>query len=268
MTTPTQFPRSARYNPDWLLASVSGAANPLILTEWLTNALDLQPNMRILDLGCGRAVSSIFLRKEFNVEVWAADLWFSPAENLQRIRDAGVDDGVFPIHANARALPFAPGFFDAILSIDSFPYYGTDDLYLAYLARFLKPGGQLGIAGAGLTTEIESVPPAHLLGWWTHELCCLHSSAWWSRHWSRTGIVEVQVADTLPDGHKLWLDWQHLVAPDNHAEIAALEADQGLYLGYVRVVARRLPNVDLPDPIESIPAQYLSKPLFRADSNF
>src|SRR5438128_5626923 len=123
------------------------------MTEWLTEALDLRPGMRVLDLGCGRAMSSVFLRREFGVQVWATDLWFSAEENLMRIKDAGVEDGVFPIHADARSLPFANGFFDAITSIDSFGYYGTDDLYLDYLARFLKPGGQLGIASAGLMQE-------------------------------------------------------------------------------------------------------------------
>src|SRR5713101_5868948 len=57
----------------------------------------------------------------------ATDLWFSASENIQRIRDAGVEDGVFPIHADARSLPFATEFFDAIVCIDSFIYYGTDD---------------------------------------------------------------------------------------------------------------------------------------------
>ncbi len=82
--------------------AVSGAANSLWLTEWLTTAMDLQPGMRVLDLGCGRAASSIFLRREFGVQVWATDLWFSASENIERIRDAGVEDGVFPIHADAR----------------------------------------------------------------------------------------------------------------------------------------------------------------------
>jgi cyclopropane fatty-acyl-phospholipid synthase-like methyltransferase len=103
----------------------------------------LQPAMRVLDLGCGRAASSIFLRREFGVQVWATDLWFNASENIQRIRDAEVEDGVFPIHADARSLPFGPEFFDAIVSIDSFYYYGTDDLYLNYLARFVKPGGRV-----------------------------------------------------------------------------------------------------------------------------
>src|SRR2546422_3340437 len=178
-----RFPRSSRYHREWISASVSGGANALWLTEWLASALDLRPGMRVLDLGCGRAASSIFLHREFGVQVWAADLWFSTSENLQRIRDAGVEDGVFPMHADARALPFATEFFDAVVSIDSFPYYGTDDLYLGYLARFVKPGGVIGIAGAGLMHEIEGAVRSHLHEWWTPDLACLHSAAWWRWHW-------------------------------------------------------------------------------------
>ena len=55
---------------------------------------------------------------------------------------------MFPIHADARSLPFAADFFDAVVSIDFLVYYGTDDLYLNYLTRFVKPGGQMGIAAA------------------------------------------------------------------------------------------------------------------------
>jgi cyclopropane fatty-acyl-phospholipid synthase-like methyltransferase len=36
--------------------------------------MNLQPGMRVLDLGCGRALSSIFLHREFGLQVWAADL--------------------------------------------------------------------------------------------------------------------------------------------------------------------------------------------------
>ena len=67
--TADRFPRASRYHPDWVLAGVSGAANSLWLTEWLTEELDLRPGMRVLDLGCGRALSSIFLHREFGVQV-------------------------------------------------------------------------------------------------------------------------------------------------------------------------------------------------------
>ena len=259
-----RFPRAANYNPDWVLASVSGAANPLWLSEWLAAAMDLRPGMRVLDLGCGRAASSIFLRREFGAQVWATDLWFSASENLQRIRDASVEDGVFPIHANARSLPFAAEFFDAILCIDCFPYFGTDDLYLNYLAQFVKPGGQVGIAGAGLIREVEAPPPEHLRAWWTPDLWCLHSANWWRRHWDRTGIMDIEVVDTMPDGWQFWLDWHKVVAPDNQSEIEALEADQGKYLGYVRLVGRRQGSVKLADHIETVTTQYMKMPLLHS----
>jgi cyclopropane fatty-acyl-phospholipid synthase-like methyltransferase len=259
-----RFPRASAYDPDWLLAGVSGGANPLWLAEWLASALDLRPGMRVLDLGCGRALSSIFLTREFGVQVWAADLWFSASENLQRIRDAGVADSVFPLHVDARSLPFAAGFFDAVVSIDSFIYYGTDDLYLNNIARFLKPGGTLAIAGAGLSREIDGPVPPHLQSWWTPDLCCLHSAAWWHRHWQRTGLVNVDVADTMPDGWQSWLDWHRTICPDNFLEIQALEADRGEYLGYVRVVAHRGDRE--PEPLaDSVVTQYTKQPLLRAE---
>ena len=79
-----RFPRSSAYHPEWVLAGVSGGANSLWLTEWLAEAMELRAGMRVLDLGCGRGASSIFLRREFGVQVWATDLWFSAGERLER----------------------------------------------------------------------------------------------------------------------------------------------------------------------------------------
>jgi SAM-dependent methyltransferase len=263
-----RFPRSARYHPEWIVANASGGANSLWLTEWLTAELDLRPGMRVLDLGCGRASSSIFLRREFGVQVWATDLWISASENFQRIHDAGVEDGVFPLHADARSLPFAAEFFDAILCVDAFPYFGTDDLYLNYLAHFVKPGGPVGIAGAGLVQEIEGAVPEHLREFWTQDLWCFHSAAWWRRLWERTRILDIAAADAMPEGWQVWLEWQRTGFPDNGTEIRTLEADRGRYLGYVRVVGRRRGDAKLedycwPDTMKSFPPQYTKKPLLR-----
>ena len=229
-----------RTTPNGCSPSVSGGANPLWLTEWLAEALDLRPGMRVLDLGCGRAPSSIFLRREFGVQVWATDLWFSASENLQRIRDAGVEDGVFPIHADARSLPFAAEFFDAIVShrLLHLLRHGRPVPELPRPVREAgRPGGhRRGRAHAG---DRRLRAPTSCGEWWTAELWCLHSAAWWRRHWERTGIMDIELADTLPDGWRFWLDWLKVIAPENEAEIQALEADAGRHLGYVRVVGRR-----------------------------
>jgi len=80
-------------------------AHPLWLTEWLCDRVRLEPGMRVLDLGCGTAKSSIFLAREFDVEVWATDLWTSASENALRIADAGLEKKVFPIHASTSRDP-------------------------------------------------------------------------------------------------------------------------------------------------------------------
>ncbi len=203
--------------------------------------------------------------REYGATVWATDLWFSVSDNLQRIRDADVERTVFPIHADARSLPFAPDFFDAIISIDAFPYFGTDDHYLSYLARFVRPGGILAIAGAGFTNEIDGDAPEHLAEWISEEpsLWCLHSSAWWRRHWERTGIVDIEVADHMPDGWRLWLQWLKIMAPDNRTEIESIESDAGRHLTYNRVIGRRRENAYISEPIVSVPSSYVPRPLLR-----
>lgn len=99
-----EYPRSSKFDPEWVQKNEMGP-NVLWLTESLTQVLELKPGMRVLHLGCGKAMSSIFLAKEFDVQVWATDLWIDASDNLLRIRDAGLEDKVFPIHAEAHALP-------------------------------------------------------------------------------------------------------------------------------------------------------------------
>jgi len=243
-------------------------ANPLWLAEWLAAVMDLKPGMRVLDLGCGRAKSSIFLAREFGAQIWATDLWISATENIQRIRDAGVEDSVFPLHADARSLPFAGAFFDAIIAIDSYSYYGSDGLYLNYLSHFLKPSGQIGIAGAGLVKEFEGAVPEHLNRFWTQDCWGLHSAEWWRQHWQRTGIVDVVVADAMPEGWRVWRDWYNTAHPGGRVELEALREDEGQYLAYIRMVGRRRSDAKLeeycwPDTMRSFPAEYSKKPLLR-----
>lgn len=91
----------------------------------------------------------------------------------------------------------------------------------------------------------------------------LHSAAWWSRHWERSGIVDIELADSMPDGWQRWLEWHNTIAPDNLVEIAAVQSDHGEYLGYNRVIGRRRPNVTLAEPILSVPSNYVEKQLLR-----
>jgi SAM-dependent methyltransferase len=238
LVRPDVYPRSASYDPAWVLGLDMGP-HPLWLLEDLAHDLDLRPGMRVLDLGSGKGATSVFLAQEYGVEVWAADLWV-PAEDATAVfTEAGVSDRVHAVHAEAHALPFDAEQFDAIVSIDSYEYFGTADTYLAYLTRFLKPGGQLGIATPGMTREIRELGyiPEHikaLVGW---EAIAWHTAEWWRFHWEITELVTVTSARLQENGWQDWLLWARAVG--HEPTIAMLEADQGEYLSFALVTARK-----------------------------
>ncbi|HWE63001.1 MAG TPA: methyltransferase domain-containing protein [Chloroflexota bacterium] len=237
-----QFPRAASYDPRWVLDNLMGP-NVLWLTEALSQVLDLEPGMRVLDLGCGRAISSIFLAREFALQVWAADLWIAASDNWQRIGAAGLQDRVYPIQAEAHRLPFSDGFFDAVVSLDAYHYFGTDDLYLGYVARFVRPGGQIGIVVPGLRHEVMAQLPERLIPYWEPEFWSFHSPAWWRRHWEKAGLVRVAVADMIAHGWEHWLTWLETCStygyPTDERSAEMLRIDAGRMLGFTRVVAHR-----------------------------
>jgi cyclopropane fatty-acyl-phospholipid synthase-like methyltransferase len=150
------YPLTARYDPNWIRENALGE-NALCQVESLSRRLPLRSGMRILDLACGNATSSIFLAREFAVEVWAADLWVSPNDNRRRAIEFGCERTVFPLRVDAHSLPFAEDFFDAVVAIDSYLYFGTHERYLSYLLKFVKPGGHIGVVDIGFTREIAGI---------------------------------------------------------------------------------------------------------------
>lgn len=244
------YPRSNGYDPEWIMDHQMGP-NPLWLAEWLCMGMELKPEMRVLDLGCGTALTSIFLAREFGVRVWAADLWLNPDENWQRVLEAGAEDRVFPVKAEAHALPFAAGFFDAVVSVDTYQYFGTDLLYLDYLTRFVRPGGQLGVVVPGIMKPFEDGVPEHLTRkqanghvFWEDSCICFLTPERWREIWGACGQIELKIADVQPDGCKLWHDFEVVLEEagknDPFPSVAeTLAADAGEYLGFVRLVADR-----------------------------
>jgi cyclopropane fatty-acyl-phospholipid synthase-like methyltransferase len=155
-----------------------------------------------------------------------------------------------PVFAEAHDLKFAHGYFDAIVSVDAYQYFGTNELYLAYLSQFLAPGGRIGIAVPGLVAEwVDGEVPEHLRPYWEPDCWTFHSPRWWHQLWSRSGAVEVDQADFLDDGWRDWALWCEVCAEASTNDFVLsivpregemVRADAGRNLGFTRVVARRL----------------------------
>jgi len=234
----TRYTKSAQYDQEWIEENWMGP-HPLWLVEELCNNLDLRPGMKVLDMGCGKGLTSVFLAKEYGVTVFANDLWISATDNLRRFEEAGVADRVFPIHAEAHALPYADGFFDAAISMDSYHYYGTDEMYFpGTFAKLVKPGGQLGIVCPGLAREWESGVPDNLRPFWDNELYTFHSAVWWRYLWEKTGLADINACYNFPDTKAAWRPWavwarEHLDFDDDEL----LDADVNNELALVIMAA-------------------------------
>jgi hypothetical protein len=115
----------------------------------------------------------------------------------------------------------------------------------------LRPGGQVGIVVPGLMREFEGQVAEYLTRtlpsggrfWDPGECFSFHTAAWWRRLWEQTELVEVELADSLADGWRHWLQFEQAkaaVGTSRHDdEIPALSADRGRHLGFVRMVAAR-----------------------------
>jgi cyclopropane fatty-acyl-phospholipid synthase-like methyltransferase len=236
------FPRASRYDLEWAKANSLGE-NVLYLAESLANVLPLQPGMRVLDLGCGHAISSIFFAREFGVTVWAVDRAIDPTANFARIEAMGCADHVFPLRVDVRALPLPHQYFDAAIALDSYLYYGTDERFLPFLARHLKTGAYLGVVDACYSREIDRADQLapELRAAWQADWWSVHTIDWWRRLWEKSGLVEVRVAELLPESELIKQDYIDGFRDDpSEADfIALMNAEDGQFCGSFRLVAQR-----------------------------
>ena len=117
--------RSQKYDRSFVRRCMAGP-NALYLTEELTDSMSLAPGMAVLDLGCGRALSSVFLAREYGVRVYAVDKNEYASETCNMLRDQGLENEVFPIQADAAALPLPHGAFDALVCVNAYHNFGME----------------------------------------------------------------------------------------------------------------------------------------------
>jgi SAM-dependent methyltransferase len=241
--TKDAFPKSSKYDAMWLVDLDMGP-HPLWLLEDLAADLDLRPGMRVLDLGSGLGATSVFLAKEYGVQVVAADLWVDPSEAGAVFDKEGVADRVLPVRVDAHQLPFGRGAFDAIVSIDAWEYFGTGDHYPPYVAKFLRPGGQLGVATPALTAEVRELGeiPDHLDKVVGAETAAWHTAEWLRSQWDFGRAFASVTARNQPEGCANWLLWERAVNELKGQATSPvqqmLEADGGAFVTFALVTGR------------------------------
>ena len=239
------FPKTATFPQALIRAKIRGP-NPLkILEELLAMAPGgaPKPGSVVLDLGSGSGLTTAMLARCYSLVSYAADLWSDPGEVMRFLEGFGLSNRqVVPVRADASTgLPFASEFFDAVVSVDAYNYFGRDPDYLgSYLLPYVRRGGRLLIAVPGMKRDChESLPACLTASWTTEQLEYMHDARWWGELIGRTSGVEILDVREMACTREAWADW---LACDNEyarGDRASVEAGALDYLNTLAITLRR-----------------------------
>ena len=236
-----KYTRSEPYCTSALMKKIMGP-NPLKLEEELLLGHRIPKGAVVMDLGSGQGLTSVFLAKEYRFKVYAADLWSDPDENQKFFAEMGLDETqIVPVKADALQLPFEKEFFDAVVSTDSYNYFGRDKEYLdKCLLPFVKKGGYLYIAVPGMKKDLHhNLPQELLLSWTPEQLDYIHDAAYWADIVGASTAEVISVCE-MESNEEVWADWLKQENEYALSDRKAMEAGGGKYLNFIKIVLRKI----------------------------
>lgn len=235
-----KYLKSKQYDNEFIKENMMGP-NSMIILENLLEDVTLTSNMRVLDLGCGNGLTSIFLAKEYGVQVFAVDLWISASENYKRFRKMGLENQIIPIHADATQLPFAEDYFDAVISIDAYHYFGSNETYFdKYLSKLLKKDALIAIGIPGMKYEIHNCIPDEMKPYWEEEaLKTWNSCDWWEKVLIKSENFEIKKIQEMDCFEEAWQEW--LKTDNIHAlgDRPMIGTDNGKYMNLISIIGNK-----------------------------
>lgn len=197
----------------------------------------------VLDLGSGTGITSALLARECGLVVYAADLWSDPSDNMRFFESLRLSNRrIAPIKANAgEGLPFASGFFDGVVSIDSYNYFGREETYLdEKLLPYVKPGGHLCFAIPGMRKDCHDCLPECLrLSWMPDQLDFMHDIAWWKALIEKSRGADIVDMFELSCAEEAWEDWPACDNDYARGDVASIRAGALDYLSAIGIVLKK-----------------------------
>lgn len=236
-----KYIRSEKYNTPALQAKIMGP-NPVKLEEELLLDHQIPEGAVVCDLGSGQGLTSVFLAKEYGFTVYAADLWSDPEENRAFFDEMGLSEKqIIPVKADAEKLPFEKEFFDAVVSVDSYNYFGRNSRYLdEKLLPFVKSGGYLYIAIPGMKKDChDDLPPALLLSWTPEQLEYMHDVTYWTAMVGKSKNAEILSVHEMESNEEVWADWLKQENEYAVGDRKSMQAGGGKYLNFIAIVMRK-----------------------------
>ena len=216
--------------------------NPIKLEEELMLGNKIPDGSVVCDLGSGRGLTSVFLAKEYGFKVYAADLWSDPEENKKFFESMGLSEKqIIPVKADAENLPFEKDFFDAVVTTDSYNYFGRNSGYLdEKLLPFVKSGGYIYISIPGMKKVChDDLPKELLLSWTPEQLDYMHDVTYWKATVEQSVGAKLIEIGEMESNDEVWADWLKQENEYAVGDRKSMEAGGGKYLNFIKIVLRK-----------------------------
>jgi SAM-dependent methyltransferase len=236
-----------------LLKETMWGPNGIRQAEELASHFTITKDMRILDLGCGMGLSSLYLVQEYGADVFATDLMIDPTENYERFQSLGIADKIIPLMIDAtQPLPFAKRYFDAIFSVGAYNIFGDNEEMLPKLIPYVKKEGYIAVAFPGLKYDFgDNVPPEMQPFWDVPDVArCVRGIEWWKDLFSKAeGIEIVNISEMVchdiawdeylasldpKKGEKFTLDAEYV----DKWTLDMMKAEDGKYYNTIQLIAK------------------------------
>ena len=194
--------------------TMMGPNSVRILEELFSQCpLPFSPDDFILDLGCGKGLTSLVIAKETGAKVYANDLWISAEENRNRFIQWGIDRQVIAICEDANDLHFKKKQFDALFSVDSYHYFaGSKGFFENKIMPFIKDGGIVLIGVPGIKNKFEGHAADILSDWLGEDSYMFKSPNLWKEVIGNNNRIESVRTWEMDCFDKAWSEW---LAVDN-----------------------------------------------------
>ena len=180
-----------------------------ILEELIAkHPLTLTDDSSVLDLGCGKGLTSLAITKETGAAVYANDLWISAEDNAKRFREWGVGKQIIPVHEDANEFHFNKGQFGALFSIDAYHYFATKKSFFEEkILPFLSDNAVALIGVPGIKDEFTGRSEELLYDWLGDEAYMFQSPSAWREIIGNNDRIEAIETWEMNCFDSAWNEW-------------------------------------------------------------